>query len=280
MPPKSPPLAIRTHVVRSDDLDNREWLRDQPVCRELGQHHISHVEILEASEPFTMTRADQSGTCMMACFGGSGMVKADGQWKRLEAGQACLLPPFVTNRLKATGPEPMKMCTVRYHESREARPILSHKSPVLGVYHSDPLRRAIQGLHAEATGQALPAQLNAWSELIHSYVLRFAQPHQSDTRLWRMWEAIDRELAHPWTLDELAAKACVSKEHLRRLCRSELGRTPMQHVTFLRMRRARQLLTSTGDKIESISRDVGFINPNTFSNTFQKWTGRRPSQVR
>lgn len=270
----------RTHVVRSDESDDREWLRDQAVCRELRQHHISHIEILEASTPFSMIRPDQSGTCLMACFGGAGEVRADGQWKRIEAGQGCLLPPFVTNRVKASEGEPMQMATVRYLESRETRPILSHQSPVMAAFDAEPLRRAIQGLHAETTGARLPAMMAAWVELIHAYVLRFAGPHREDSRLWRMWEAVDRDLGHPWTLDELAALGCVSKEHLRRLCRGELGRTPMQQVTFLRMRRARQLLDTTDEKIDSVSRQVGFLNGNTFSNTFLKWTGWRPSQVR
>jgi transcriptional regulator GlxA family with amidase domain len=122
--------------------------------------------------------------------------------------------------------------------------------------------------------------MHLWTELIHSYVLRFAQPHQSDARLWKLWEAVQQALDHPWTLDELATRACLSKEHLRKVCRRELGRTPMQQVTFMRMQHARHLLSTTREKVESISRQAGYANPFTFSNTFKKWIGWRPSEFR
>lgn len=274
------PEVKRSNVVRGDERDEREWIRESPLCPLLAQHHIAHVGVLEAREPFQVSRPDQSGTFMLACFGGSGLVRADGQWKCISVGHACLLPPFVTNAMKATGDEPWKICWVRYRESRESNPVISAASPVMGTYDPKPLLHAIQGLHAEAQGNAAPAMLHLWTELIHSYVLRFAQPHQADARLWKLWEAVQNSLDHPWTLEELAARACVCKEHLRRLCRSELGRSPMQHVTFLRMQHARHLLATTDEKVESITREIGYTNPHTFSNTFKKWIGWRPSEHR
>ncbi len=270
----------RSSIVRADVSDEREWLRDQPVCQLLAQLHIAHVGVLEAVAPFEISRPDQSGTFMLACFEGSGLVRADGQWRQVAAGQACLLPPFVTNAMKSTGREPWRICWVRYLESRESNPIVSAGSPVLGSYDPGPLLHAIRGLHAECTGGNAPATLHLWTELIHSYVIRFAHPHQADARLWKLWDAVEKSLAHPWTLEELAARACVCKEHLRRLCRDELGRSPMQHVTFLRMQRARHLLSTTDEKVETITRELGYTNPHTFSNTFKKWVGWRPSEHR
>lgn len=271
----------RRSIVRADERDDREWLRDTPVCPPLAGHHIGHVGVMEAEPGFEMSRPDQSGTFMLACFSGSGFVKADGQWRKVTAGQACLLPPFVTNAMRSTGRERWRMCWVRYLESRESNPIVSASSPVLGAYDPQPMLRAIQGLHAEASGTVkAPAAFHLWTELIHGYVLRFAQPHRTDSRLWKLWDAVEKQIDHPWTLEELAARACVCKEHLRRLCRDELGRSPMQHVTFLRMQAARHLLSTTDDKVETITRQVGYSNPHTFSNTFKKWIGWRPSEHR
>ena len=272
--------ASRRSVTRADASDDRDWLQDSPVCPLLAQHHIAHIGVLEGGASFEMSRPDQSGTFMLACFGGSGLVKADGQWRSVTAGQACLLPPFVTNAMKTTGREPWRMCWVRYLESRESNPIVSAASPVLGAYDPQPLLNAIQGLHAECIGANAPAMLHLWTELIHGYVLRFAQPHQSDARLWKLWDAVEKSLDHSWSLEELAARACVCKEHLRRLCRDELGRSPMQHVTFLRMQTARHLLSTTDEKVETITRMVGYSNPHTFSNTYKKWIGWRPSENR
>jgi len=79
-------------------------------------------------------------------------------------------------------------------------------------------------------------------------------------------------------LERLARLAHMSTEHLRRLCRRQLGRSPMHQVIFLRMRRAAELLATTDEKVETIAAAVGYQNPFAFSNTFKKWTGWRPSE--
>jgi hypothetical protein len=241
--------STRYQVVRADVSDLRGWMQDGPVCPLLGQHHISHCGIMKAVPPFEIVRADQSGTFMLACLEGEGVVLADGQWKRIRAGQACLLPPFVMNALKCLPGEKWSFAWVRYRESRESRPILSSLSPVTGSFDTAPLKAAIEGLHAESDSTNGASALHHWSELVHHYVVRFAQPHSSDERLWR-------------------------------LCRKEIGRSPMRHLTHLRLQRARHLLSVTDDKVEVIARSVGFESAFTFSNTFYKWIGWRPSEFR
>lgn len=272
--------STRYQVVRADESDSRGWMRDSPVCPLLAQHHIAHCGLMEAEPPFEIVRANQSGTFMLACFEGEGAVLADGNWKRVRAGQACLLPPFVTNALKCMAGKPWNFAWVRYRESREARPIVSSLSPVAGAFDPAPLKAAIDGLHAESAAENAASALHHWSELVHQYVLRFAQPHTSDARLWRIWQRVETDLARPWTLEELAAIGHMSGEHLRRLSRKELGRSPMRHLTHLRLQRARHLLSVTDDKVEVIARAVGFESAFTFSNTFHKWIGRRPSEFR
>ena len=272
--------STRYQVVRADVSDLRGWMQDGPVCALLGQHHISHCGIMKAVPPFEIVRTNQSGTFMLACLEGEGVILADGQWKRIRAGQACLLPPFVMNALKCLPGKPWSFAWVRYREARETRPILSSISPVTGNFENAPLKAAIEGLHAESVSESGPSALHHWSELVHHYVLRFAQPHTTDDRLWRVWQRVETDLARPWSLEELAAIACLSGEHLRRLCRKDLGRSPMQHLTHLRLQRARHLLSITDDKVEVIARAVGFESAFTFSNTFYKWIGWRPSEFR
>jgi transcriptional regulator GlxA family with amidase domain len=88
------------------------------------------------------------------------------------------------------------------------------------------------------------------------------------------------DLSRNWRLADLAEIACSSPEHLRRLCQQQLGRSPVQQVTYLRMRRAVEHLTTTLEKVEFIAHEVGYENPFTFSNAFKRWTGRRPTDYR
>jgi len=281
--------ASEVIAVKASTEERRDWLGEAPVCRRLSRMNIAHVGVMDAAYPFKVVRSYQSGTFMFACSRGRGEVLIDGRWTSVRAGEACLLPPFVENAIRAVKPadsmkgtdEPWTYGWVRYLESPEHLPILSAKSPVKGPFAAEVLVRAVQGFHAEACrDQPSPGQTHLWMELIHHYVLSFAQPSQGDERLWRLWQAIESDLAHPWTISEMAEIAAMSREHLRRIATREIGRSPLQHVIFLRMQKASHLLATTDDKIEAIAHEVGYRNPFTFSTTFKKWIGRRPSEHR
>lgn len=267
-------------VIKASGGDERDWLRDAPVCSLLRRHQIIHAGIMEARPPFEIFRTDQSGTFMMACLSGEGSILVDGSWKEVGEGQACLLPPFVANALKCAAGKSWRFCWVRYLERRDTTPIVSALSPVRGDYAGEPLCRAIEGLLAECEAEGKTALSHHWVELIHRYVLRFAQPHKEDDRLWRLWKKVGRRLHYPWSLAELGELACVSPEHLRRLCKKELGRSPMQQLTYLRMQQASELLLDRKDKIETIAKAVGYRNAFHFSNVFVEWAGVRPSEFR
>jgi AraC-like DNA-binding protein len=280
---------IETHVlgsrtrqfgVRVDLADPRPWLDDFPSCGLLLRHQIAHAGVCRATAPYRIVRNRQSGSYFLACLAGQGRILIDGRWQQCRAGMGCLLPPRILNALHAVPGSPWEFCWVRYQQPPQQRPLASTAAPVLARFEGAPLRAAIEGLFHECRSGATPALLHHWVELIQSYVLRFAQPLQRDLRLWQLWERVGRQLERRWTLAGLAKECHLSGEHLRRLCRQQLGRSPMQQVTWLRMQRAGELLATSSQKIESIARAVGYENPFVFSNTFKKWIGWRPSEFR
>lgn len=267
-------------VVRATKADNRAWLSEAPVCPALEHYSILHSGILSSESGVEVSRAEQSGTFMMVTLAGEGKLLADGRWQTIKAGQACLLPPFVANAFKSIDGKPWKFAWVRYLESKASTPIVSEVSPVSGVYDGRPMEAAIRGLIAEMNATASLAAVHHWVELIHHYVLGFAQPHQPDDRLWKLWNTVEKNLDFDWTLGQLAEVACLSEEHLRRLCKKQLGRSPVKHLTFLRMQRASYLLSTTKDKVEVIAKNVGYKSAFHFSNVFSNWVGCRPSEHR
>ena len=287
-------------VVRVDDMDPRDWLATSPKCSALAQHRIAHLGVAKAVAPYAIVRKKQSGTYFMACFGGEGRILVDGRWMVCKAGMACLLPPHMLNAFRCVPGKTWEFVWVRYQALPELRPIVSAGSPVLARFEAEALRLAVLGLHAECKAgmslspsvsiaqsqsskpaiHASPAAMHHWVELIQTYVLRFAQPWRMDERLSLLWERVAERLPEEWTLHDLAHLAHMSEEHLRRLCTQQLGRSPMRQVTYLRMRRAAELLATTNAKIESIALEVGYQNPFVFSTTFKKWIGWRPSEHR
>lgn len=266
-----------THIVGSQ---TRQWTVRAEDCPALPAHQIAHVGVADAAPPYSMVRANLSGTYMLACFAGAGKILLDGRWQVCRAGMACLAPPHVLHAFHAVPRRRWGFCWIKYSQPAEQKPVITSASPVLAHFDAQPLHAAIMGLYHERKGAAEPAVLRHWAELIHTYVLRFAQPWRGDDRLWKLWESVDQQLGESWTLKKLGQKCNLSGEHLRRLCRQQLGRSPMHHVTYLRMQRAASLLESTPQKIETIATLVGYENPFVFSNTFKKWIGWRPSDYR
>jgi len=272
------PLPLNeTHVVGES---TREWKVRAQECPALALHHVAHVGVADAAPPYEMVRLDLSGTYFLSCSAGRGKILLDGRWQLIREGWACLAPPHALLAFQAVKGARWEFTWVRYQQQAGQKPLLSSSSPALAKFDPQPLRHAVLGLHAEMQSQTAPVAVTLWVELIHTYIARFASPWQTDDRLGHLWEFVAVRLGEPWSLDRLAQKCHLSTEHLRRLCRRELGRSPMHHVIFLRMQRAAKLLASTNDKIETIAREVGYENPFVFSTTFKKWVGWRPSDYR
>ena len=112
------------------------------------------------------------------------------------------------------------------------------------------------------------------------YVRIFAQPRQADERILKAWRKISEDLRRDWSVEEMAATAMMCGEHFRRLCLKTFGRSPMMHLSLLRIQRAEELLRSTDQKIEAICDEIGYEYRSTFSNIFTKLVGMRPSVYR
>jgi AraC-like DNA-binding protein len=273
--------ATHLKAIRAHRDDKRDWLAQAPVCNLLQTHHIGHVGRMWAKPPFEVIRSEASGTFALASVEGAGETLIDGEWRTVNEGEVCLLPAFAMTGIRCANEALWHFAWVRYEEEREKSPILSANSPVIHKTNVLPLNYAIAGLIADSEqDDGEIANRHHWVELIHNFVARAARPYQGDDRLWRIWQEVESDLARDWKLEDLAQIGHVSQEHVRRLANQQLGRSPIQQVTYLRMRRAVTLLTSTQDKVEAIATAVGYDSPFTFSNAFKRWTGKRPSDYR
>jgi tetratricopeptide (TPR) repeat protein/AraC-like DNA-binding protein len=270
----------RLQGVKAAKVDYRPWIASFPGCRILNQYQIAQVGLMEAVAPYEIVRSNQTSTYFLACYGGRGRVLIDGRWRDCRAGMACLLPARILNALRAGPKVEWQFCWVCYVQPPDQRPISDSASPVLARYDHVPLQSAILGLMHECQSRAAPAILQRWVELIQEYVLRFAKPATQDRRLLKLWKRVTAQLGGDWTLARLARKGGYSREHLRRLCHLEIGRSPMHQVIYLRMRRAAELLATTKEKVDTLARVVGYENPFVFSKAFHKWVGWRPSDYR
>jgi AraC-like DNA-binding protein len=256
------------------------WGVDVEGCKELAAHRIARLGIDEALPPYRRVRLRPQGSFLMATVAGTGRVLLDGRWQKIKAGTVCMAPPRVLNAFFAEGRERWVFAWVRYEESVSVLPLVGASSPVVLSRGAEDLARVIEGLRAEWEGARDPKLLHHWVEMAHGLCRRFAQPFQVNERMRKLWDAVDAALENDWSLAKLARVVHLSVEHLRRLCHQELGRSPMQHLTYMRMQRARVLLETTEDKLDVVAGSVGYGNAFIFSRVFKRWVGCAPSVYR
>lgn len=250
------------------------------ACPALAVHRISRVGLDIATPGFQRVRVRPSGSFVMAVCAGSGRILLDGTWQTVRAGTACMAPPRILNAFEASPQGKWEIAWVRYDEPAPVHPLVGAASPQRVKFAVQDLRRAIEGLLAEWEGARDSRLIHHWVELVHGLARRIARPSRVDARMWALWEEIGEDLAHPWDLETLATRFHSSREHLRRLCLKQLGRSPMQHLTYMRMQRARQLLEDTNDKLESIAAAVGYESGLALARAFRRWVGCTPTDYR
>ena len=82
------------------------------------------------------------------------------------------------------------------------------------------------------------------------------------------------------TLADIADHAAMSVRTLNRRFQAEVGQTPMQWLTGVRIRHAQELLERSPRGIERIGRDVGFASPANFREQFRRLSGVAPQTYR
>jgi AraC-like DNA-binding protein len=102
----------------------------------------------------------------------------------------------------------------------------------------------------------------------------------TNRRLLRARDAMDRSYAQPLDIRSLAKLAHVSEAHFIRTFRATFGETPHRYLQRRRVERAMFLLGTTERSVTEICLDVGFTSLGTFSRTFRDIVGESPSSYR
>jgi AraC-like DNA-binding protein len=85
--------------------------------------------------------------------------------------------------------------------------------------------------------------------------------------------------SHPWTLEELAREAGLSRTVLAERFAHFVGQPPMQYLASWRMQLAARLLAD-GAKVSSVALEVGYESEAGFSRAFKKRVGESPAAWR
>ncbi|WP_235547433.1 MULTISPECIES: helix-turn-helix domain-containing protein [unclassified Nocardioides] len=102
----------------------------------------------------------------------------------------------------------------------------------------------------------------------------------TNRRMLRARDAMDRHYAEPLDVPALAAVAHLSASRFSRVFKDTFGETPHRYLQRRRVERAMTLLRQTDRPVTQVAWDVGFASLGTFSRTFTSIVGRTPSDFR
>jgi AraC-like DNA-binding protein len=244
----------------------------------LPERRVALAGISEAQAPFRVIRTHPNFGQVLVCTGGEGMVLSEGSWQKCTLGMVLLTPPARTSAYYASVGSVWEISWVHLVAEME----MPWPDDVLLLKaDTEPFCNVISGFYRESIGSADATHLSVWSELLLLEARRLLRDLGGHTnRLRTLWEAVEQDLARPWTSSDLAERAFLSRGQLQVVCQQATGHSPMEHVTFLRMRRAAILLVSANYSIQQVAEAVGYTSPFAFSTMFKRVMGMPPSRYR
>ncbi len=117
--------------------------------------------------------------------------------------------------------------------------------------------------------------LNEFIELVYS-----SQDARKMTQLRPAISYIDAHYDQPITLAEIARASHLSVSRLAHLFKEQMGVTPIDFVTGVRIERAKELLLGTDQSCTEICFQAGYGNQSYFTRTFKSVVGMTPRQFR
>ncbi len=123
--------------------------------------------------------------------------------------------------------------------------------------------------------------LGALGELIISYMIVFRDKEAFSAPVEQLRSLILRQYDQTdFALDEAVRQMPFHYDYLRKLFKKEMGITPLEYMTRLRMKKAETLLSALGTRehsVAEVARLCGYEDPLYFSRVFKKTYGCSPS---
>ena len=260
---------------------------DSSDTPEISDLEIELAGCSNLSGNYTVGRVSPPNHTLFYSIHGQGKFRVPSGEMQLDEGQLIILPAGQSFEVTIVS-EQWDIIWVNLADSERWKSFSKSEAAVLDNAKLEGLHHAMELLYLERDVDSREAAM----QLVSRYLYRIIDAPLSDvhthdekerrqvSRLHSLFSAVEKQLQFNWDMESLSEKAHYSAPHLHRLCLQVFGRSPKQHVIYLRMTRAKSLLLSTQWPVSYIASYVGYANVFTFSKRFKKSTGLPPSAYR
>lgn len=216
-----------------------------------------------------------------------------------EEGMAALLSGgLLCSRIGGGGEETRLACGYLACDAGLIRPVLAGLPRVVrvhlrndraGAWLEQSIMHAVERAQAAAPGSAVILAKLAevlFTEALQRYVTQLPTGRSGwlagagDATVGRSLAALHHRPAHPWTLDELAQEAGVSRSALTERFARFLGQSPMAYLTDWRLELGAEVLRTSSRSVLQVASEVGYESEAAFNRAFKRKFGSPPAQYR
>jgi AraC-like DNA-binding protein len=106
------------------------------------------------------------------------------------------------------------------------------------------------------------------------------RPESTPSPIYPVLSYMDHHLHKELYIPELAKSAGMSESVFRKVFRQHTGQSPAAYITAMKIRKAKELLSSQDITLDQISALLGFFDTAYFCKVFKKETGLTPTQYK
>ncbi|GAA4958804.1 AraC-like DNA-binding protein [Nonomuraea thailandensis] len=199
---------------------------------------------------------------------------------------------------QGAGPATLMLCGAYRLSRTRAHPLLSGLPDVvylparIGTHPA--LRAAVEllGTELERPGAGSDALVPALLDSLLLYILR-AWLHEhgeqavtgwsaalADSAIAAALHALHSDPARPWTVEELGARAGLSRAAFARRFTTVVGQPPLAYLTWWRMTLASRLLSTSDVSLRVVAESGGYSSEFAFAKAFKREFGMSPGRYR
>lgn len=227
-------------------------------------------------------------------FSGSGYAIINEVQYELNSGDIIIINPMVTHEEKSSINAPLQVIFLAIKDFKlpSLPPCTIISNSCCPVIHCGEYRYRMD-LYFKELLQESSNQVEFYKQITHSLlsailvmIMRICciTTTTSDQHLsgecQKVKRYLDSNFTSPITLEKLSETVYISKHYLSHMFKEQTGTSPIKYLTDKRMARAVELLVGSDSSISSISKQVGYDNPQYFGQVFKKAYGVSPAEYR